>query len=474
MSRPRHPQLIQARREAVAQVRQGQRQAEQRQQHRAAVPLPPREPAGSRGTRAALPKIAAARHPAQAPRPPRTTLHKPSARRSTPQRRLEPANRSSPHSQPPKRLVKAPRVEPPKVARRPPERNKPASRATTRSTQRPERRAPTETVRRLGLRPQHEASAHPPIARETGRPNRVARPLIGSIPDRARVVAPKRSVPPTALRRPSARAILAKTPGSARAATGLGWLSTAAGVLRDANGVAVRLLGLRSQGEAADIDLRDIETLLTNVAPGQRCVAVSMALTAQMKPAALMTLDARIARCAEAGIYTLLRIEARLWLREHHLRLARRYEQEPAVLFALIGRKPLATRLWTAAQALRATHARAVVWLPLESAQATLAAGASEGLGLLWDAMHPQHPHGAVLQGTLRQPVLIDGWLPAAHHPLAHDRLMSLCRQSGVGWLARSPEPWLRSERGVPVLSRAARVLQRAVHLSHFDSAAVP
>ena len=51
-----------------------------------------------------------------------------------------------------------------------------------------------------------------------------------------------------------------------------------------------------------------------------------------------------------------------------------------------------------------------------------------------------------------------------------NDRLLSLCRQGGVGWLAASPNAWMVSERGTPVPSRAARVLQRAVHLSSFTS----
>ena len=254
----------------------------------------------------------------------------------------------------------------------------------------------------------------------------------------------------------------------------LAWLSSRFGSLQDANGAAVRLLGLRSQGDtpaAIGADLRDVQTLLAAVAPGQRCVALSLSLVAQLKPAALVALDTRIAQHAAAGIYTLLRIEARLWLHGHHLRLARRYAQEPAVLFALLGRSPLASRLSAAAQALRAAHPRAVAWLPLESADAALLSGATEGLGLLWDAARPQGPHSAVLQGTLHQPVLLDGWLPAVMHPMAHDRLMSLCRQVGVGWLARSAGPWLGDDRGVPVLSRAARVLQRAVHLSSFGTA---
>ena len=228
----------------------------------------------------------------------------------------------------------------------------------------------------------------------------------------------------------------------------------------------MRLLGLRSQGGTADDDLRDVQALLAGVAPGQRCVAVSLALAAQLTPAALAALDTRIALHAQAGIYTLLRVAARLWMHGHHLRLGRRYARQPAALFALIGRSPLSARLWTAAQALRAAHPRALVWLPLESAQAALAAGAHEGVGLLWDAARPQHPRQPVLQGTLRQPVLLDGWQPAAHNPLAHDRLMSLCRQGGVGWLARSPGAWFSSVRGVPVPSRAAHVLRRAVHLS--------
>jgi len=259
---------------------------------------------------------------------------------------------------------------------------------------------------------------------------------------------------------------------AARLSADLAWLSATNGVLQDDHAAAVCLLGLRSQG-AADVDVRDAETLLADVPPGRRCVAVSLGLSAQTNPGALAALDARIAAHAAAGIYTLLRFEARLWMHGHHLRLARRYAQEPAVLFGLLGRRPLAARLWAASQALRLAHARALVWLPLESAQTALAAGAAgahEGLGWLWDAARPQGPRPQLLAGALRQPVLLDGWQPAAHSPMAHDRLMSLCRQGGIGWLAHCTGPWMTSERGTPVLSRAARVLQRAVYLSSFGA----
>jgi len=256
----------------------------------------------------------------------------------------------------------------------------------------------------------------------------------------------------------------------------LAWLNTRGGLLQDARGEAVRLLGLRSPGGAANVehDLRDAAALLADVAPGRRCIAVSLGHAAQMKPAALAALDARIAQHAAAGIYTLLRLEARLWLHGHHLRVARRYAQEPAVLFALLGRKPLAARLWAASLDLHRAHPRALVWLPIESAQAALAAdagtrasaGTSANLGWLWDAARPQGPRAPALAGALRQPVLLDGWSPSAHSPMADDRLMSLCRQGGIGWLAQCAGPWQTRERGTPVLSRAARVLQRAIHLS--------
>lgn len=279
-----------------------------------------------------------------------------------------------------------------------------------------------------------------------------------------RASAPARPLPGT---RPARRAGALQRPALS---TGLGWLSASHGELRDANGEALRLLGLRGNGRSADADLRDAEILLEGVAAGQRCVALSLGRVAQMTPAALATLDERIARHAEAGTYTLLRVEARLWVHGHHLRLARRYVREAAVLFALIGREPLSARLWAAATALRAAHPRAIVWLPLESAAVALAAGADQGVGLLWDATRPQGPRAPALSGTLRQPLLLDGWEPAAHSAMAHDRLMNLCRRGGIGWLAHSSEAWLANERGQLVPSRAARTLQRAVYLSSFQT----
>lgn len=291
----------------------------------------------------------------------------------------------------------------------------------------------------------------------------MSRPAVTASAPRA--PAPARVLP----KRAAARRVAA--PARPALSTGLDWLRTDRGNLRDASGHALRLLGLRSRGESADADLRDAQVLLDGVAAGQRCVAVSLGLAAEVAPAGLAELDARIARQADAGVYTLLRIEARLWTNGHHLTLARRYAQEPSVLFALLGRAPLATRLWAAALALHAEHPRAIVWLPLESAALALSAGADKGVGLLWDMAHPQNPPTPVLGGALRQPVLLDGWQPTAGQAMAHDRLMNLCRRGGIGWLARSDDAWLAPQgRGQAVPSRAARALQRAVHLSRFET----
>ena len=79
----------------------------------------------------------------------------------------------------------------------------------------------------------------------------------------------------------------------------------------------------------------------------------------------------------------------------------------------------------------------------------------------------PQRPGAPAVRGTLKQPVMLDGWHPAAaQNPLAHDRLMSLCREGGVGWLAQSPSEWSADERGVQVPSRDALALRRAVRFS--------
>src|SRR5437762_550013 len=88
---------------------------------------------------------------------------------------------------------------------------------------------------------------------------------------------------------------------------------------RRSRNAVVRLLGLRSQGRAAEDDLRDAAALLADVAPGRRCVAISLGLVKQMNRAALEALDARIEAHAAAGIYTLLRLEARLWMHGHHM-----------------------------------------------------------------------------------------------------------------------------------------------------------
>lgn len=256
-------------------------------------------------------------------------------------------------------------------------------------------------------------------------------------------------------------------------ATTTDWLGVRNGVLCQPDGRQVQLRGVQlplqlcgAGAEAADAaTLQDARTLLAEVPAGQRCVALQLHLVAQLQPAALAALDHHIARLARAGTYTLLRLEARLWMHGHHLRMARRYAHRSSVLFALMGRSALAVRLADALQGLHAVHPRAMVWLPLASATAALQQGIDQGMGLLWDAGHPQGPHASLMAAALRHPVLLDGWQPHALSALAQERLITLCAQGGMGWLARASEPWLARERGQPVLSRSARCVQRAVHL---------
>lgn len=247
---------------------------------------------------------------------------------------------------------------------------------------------------------------------------------------------------------------------------GLPWLSVRAGVLYDSAGRVVRLIGLRVDGLPAERgDARSSvaaeaapTTLLSAVPEGRRCVALPMQALADMKPAALAGLDAAVEAHATAGAYTLLRIEPRLWLQDHHLQLARRYAGQPAVLFALLGREDLADALAKAALALRSVHAGACLWLPLAAARSTFAALPDPRIGLLWNAADPQGPRPPALTGCLRAPVLLDGWQPNALHPLADERLMRLCREAGIGWLASLPDQ-----------PRSRLALQRAALLSRPD-----
>ena len=253
------------------------------------------------------------------------------------------------------------------------------------------------------------------------------------------------------------------------------------GVLCRPDGQRVQLRGvqlpLQWHGAAAACDfasaLQDTCTLLADVPPGQRCVSLDLHLVAQLQPAALAALDRHIAQLAKAGTYTLLRMQARLWMHGHHLRLARRYAGHSAVLFGLMGRSALAAPLAAALQGLHAVHPRALVWLPLASAGVALQQGLHQGLGLLWDAERPQGPNASLLAATLGHPVLLDGWQPQALGALAQERLIALCARGGIGWLARASGPWMLRERGLPVFSRSAHCVQRAVYLStvfHPDS----
>lgn len=238
------------------------------------------------------------------------------------------------------------------------------------------------------------------------------------------------------------------------------WLHAVQGQLLRADGTAVRLLGLRLDASATDAVLAQAADLLAAVPPGARCIGLQLSRAGQVAPAALPRLDGQIARWAAAGAYTMLRLDARLWQRGDHLRLARRYADQPAVQYALAGRPPLAERLWQAVLALRAVHPRALVWLPLESAQAALRGHADAGLGLLWDATSPRAPG---LAGALRQPLLLDGWDADAPNPLAHERLMALCRQGQLGWLARSEAGWFSLRLGQLLPCRACHALQRSI-----------
>lgn len=267
-------------------------------------------------------------------------------------------------------------------------------------------------------------------------------------------------VRPAALRAPRSATVLPvrQAPPSA-----LAWLAGGPGGLQRSDGAPLRLLGLRLDADAPDLPAALADRLLAGVAPGGRCIGLPLARVAQLAPAALAALDERIAAWAGIGMYTLLRLDARLWQRGHHLRLAQRYREQPAVLYALAGRRPLAGPLWQAAQALHALHPRALVWLPLESAQAALRSPGTRGLGLLWDAARPQSPD---LGGLLQYPLLLDGWNADASHPLAHQRLLALCRQGHVGWLAHSRAGWFDQRQGVVVPGRAVHALQRCIHTS--------
>ena len=263
-------------------------------------------------------------------------------------------------------------------------------------------------------------------------------------------------------RAPTARAFAARARAVASESP-LPWLCIQAGTLRESGGRALRLTGLHSDGSDREADLRDLQLALPPVPDGRRCIALSIRVLAQLRPEALLMLDQAIAAYAAAGAYTLLRIESRLWLRGHHLKLARRYAANPAVLYALLGRKLLAEQLARAALALRDEHPTACVWLPLESARTAFATRKDLQFGLLWNAMQPQAPRGPGLQASLRAPMLLDGWQPGARHTLADQRLMRLCSEGGIGWLVHRPQPLVPVLRGQPVPTRTALALRHAL-----------
>ena len=319
-------------------------------------------------------------------------------------------------------------------------RTRPASIAPLRRT--PPADARAKPQRRPPLHRDSGALAAPAAASAcAGPPARpVSRPLL------ALRSAPIKAAPPASATRPAAQS---RTTTSTPTAGTTDWLGVYGGILCRPDGQRVQLRGvqlpLQLHGAAAACDsaaaLHDARTLLAEVPPGQRCVSLGLHLVAQLRPAALAALDQHIAQLAKAGTYTLLRMEARLWMHGHHLRLARRYAGHSAVLFGLMGRSALSAQLAAALQGLHAVHPRALVWLPLASAGVALQQGLDQGLGLLWDAERPQGPQASLLAATLGHPVLLDGWQPQVLSALAQERLITLCARGGIGWHASAVCP---------------------------------
>lgn len=198
-------------------------------------------------------------------------------------------------------------------------------------------------------------------------------------------------------------------------------------------------------------------------------MAWNLTLARHCAPESLRSLDRWIGEQAEHGIYTLVLLAARLWINASRLSmLAARYAQLPHVHLALLGRKPLARRLWQAAMALQHMHPSLFLWLPLECAHAAPTHAAAASVGWLWDATTPQRP-ALMAVHALAYPIVLRGWCPDVQRALLINRTMALCREASIGWLAR---PDASVNGGSSELTAAAvdLKLRLAVHLSHVDA----
>lgn len=300
----------------------------------------------------------------------------------------------------------------------------------------PERPRPSAADRPTPRLARPSAPAVAPVARAGAAP-RLLRPGHAA-PLPARVPAPLTERP---IRRPTPGV----RPSPPLAAVALPRLLARAGAVRTPAGRALRLIGAEFEADALQ-QAKTAPAWLDAVAPGQRCVAIHLGLARHCEPALLRLLDAWIARQAEQGSYTLLLLAARLWRNQRRLAaLAARHADAPHVHLGLLGRGPLAGPVWQAAMALQREHPGLFVWLPLECAHAAPTHAAAASIGWLWDAATPQRP--ALTAGlALAYPLLLRGWRPDAQSTLALHRLMALCREAAIGWLAAAsaPEPALR------------------------------
>lgn len=238
------------------------------------------------------------------------------------------------------------------------------------------------------------------------------------------------------------------------------------GALQTPAGRALRLIGAELEAEALQRDGLP-PAWLEAVAPGQRCVAIHLSLARHCSPAMLRLLDAWIARQADYGSYTLLLVAARLWRHGERLAtLAARHATAPHVHLGLLGRRPLAMQIWQTAMALQRAHPGLFLWLPLECAHAA-PTHAAASIGWLWDAGTPQRPK--LSPGlALAYPLLLRGWRPDALATLAIHRLMALCREAEVGWLAAAPEQ--SAGNALWPTSAPDLKLRLAAHLSGIDA----
>ena len=304
------------------------------------------------------------------------------------------------------------------------------------------------------------ASPPPRLAHRPGASITRALPPARPLPERRRAASLVRP-PLTAMRDP----LLARIPAGLLSAT-LPWLRVAANRLYTVAGAPIVLRGV-SLSLPGDNDLPAIDCLAALLNWGVNVVRLRLD-TGQTD---YEVLDELIALSAARGAYTVL-AAGRTPLAGASVpwrRLARRYADEPAVLFELDSAKPAPHPLYLRSMLahLRAEHPAAVCLAPCtpEAADDALTAIDGEPLANLLYTLHLRQnaaPLTGLAELARRWPLFVTGWDAEAQS----ERVAQLLTGLNIHWTANTVDGGLlRETRGVVAPTSAGHGLRRALAL---------